>query len=156
MGSPPGHPRTELHGEVEQRLAALDQRYTSGRRAIVELLDRTERPLTVPELVEGADAERLAASSVYRNLNILLEAGVVHRVAGTDDHSRFELAEELSDHHHHLLCRTCGAVSDIKTNARLERALAEAARVASEESDFEVTSHRIDLVGTCGRCRNGH
>ena len=139
---------------MEQRLGALEQRYTTGRRAIVEILDAADRPLTVPELLDGADARSLAASSAYRNLNVLVEAGVVHRVAGTDDHSRFELAEELSDHHHHLLCRGCGSVADIKTSTRLERALADAARAASEESGFEVTSHRIDLVGTCATCRS--
>lgn len=153
MAAPHRPASAELHHEVEQRLAALDQRYTTGRRAIVDILDGSDRPLTVPELLDGADDRNLPASSAYRNLNVLLEAGVVHRVAGTDDHSRFELAEELSDHHHHLLCRVCGSVSDIKTSTRLERALADAARAAASDSGFEVTSHRIDLVGTCGACR---
>jgi Fe2+ or Zn2+ uptake regulation protein len=74
-------------------------------------------------------------------------------VAGTDDHGRFELTEDLSGHHHHFACSQCGKVEDLQPSARLEHALAEAARVASEEQDFEITEHRFDFVGRCSDCR---
>ncbi len=131
----------------------MEQRYTSGRRAIIAVLDAAERPLTVPEVIERAESGSVPLSSAYRNLGILVEAGAVHRVAGADDHSRFELAEDLAGHHHHLLCGDCGVVSDVSAHPRLERALADAARVASDETGFEVTGHRIDLLGRCGACR---
>lgn len=134
------------------RLAALDQRYTVGRRAIIEVLDGVERPLTVPEIVARAKPAAVPVSSAYRNLTALLDAGVVHRVAGTDDHGRYELAEDLAGHHHHLLCARCGTVSDISAYPRLERALADAAKVARDETGFEVTGHRIDLLGVCQDC----
>ncbi len=143
----------ELHDEVAVRLAGLEQRYTAGRRAIVEVLERSDRPLTVPEMIDAADPGSLPVSSAYRNLVVLLDAGVVHRVAGTDDHGRFELAEDLAGHHHHLLCDSCGIVADISAYPRLERALADAARMARDETGFEVTGHRIDLLGQCEACR---
>jgi Fe2+ or Zn2+ uptake regulation protein len=74
-------------------------------------------------------------------------------VTGSDDHGRFELAEDLSGHHHHLVCGSCGKVADVRPSARLERALAEAARVAADEDDFDVTDHRFDLLGLCADCR---
>jgi Fe2+ or Zn2+ uptake regulation protein len=74
-------------------------------------------------------------------------------VNGTDDHGRFELAEELSGHHHHLVCGNCGKVADVRPSPRLERAVAEAARAAATEQDFDVTEHRFDLVGVCADCR---
>jgi Fe2+ or Zn2+ uptake regulation protein len=141
---------TELSDEVERRLAAVDQRFTSGRRDLVEVLAGAARPLSVPDIVSSVE---LPQSSVYRNLTVLADAGVVRRVVGTDEHARFELAEDLAGHHHHLLCRSCGSVSDVTAAPRLERALSEAARLAAEEVGFEVTEHRIDLVGVCSACR---
>jgi Fe2+ or Zn2+ uptake regulation protein len=142
----------ELEAEVARRLGAVEQRFTSGRRELVTVLDAADRPLTVPEILATA-ASNLPQSSVYRNLTVLLDAGVVRRLLGTDDLARFELAEDLAGHHHHLLCRTCGSVSDVSAAPKLERALSEAARLAAEEAGFEVTEHRIDLVGVCSTCR---
>jgi Fe2+ or Zn2+ uptake regulation protein len=147
-----GHARGDVHDQVVRRLRAEDLRYTPGRRAIVDVLGAAERPLTVPEILERSAPRAVPLSSAYRNLTALVEAGVAHRVAGTDDHGRYELAEDLAGHHHHLLCDTCGVVTDIATSPRLERALAEAGRVAGEEAGFEVTGHRIDLLGRCRAC----
>lgn len=138
--------------EVGVRLARGEQRYTPLRRALVETLAEAGRPLTIPEIRAGNPG--LSQSSAYRNVTTLIEAGAVRRVNGTDDHGRFELAEDLSGHHHHLVCATCGQVSDIHPSPRLERALAEAARAVAEEDDFEVTEHRFDMLGLCGDCRS--
>jgi Fe2+ or Zn2+ uptake regulation protein len=108
--------------------------------------------MTMPELL--AAAAGVPQSSAYRNLTVLCEAGVARRLAGADDVGRFELAEDLSGHHHHhLVCSACGTVADVRTSPRLERALAEAARLAAEETGFDVTDHRIDLEGRCPSCR---
>lgn len=141
----------ELHREVQARLAHVDQRYTSSRRALVATLAKAGRPLSVPEILAAAPS--IPQSSAYRNVTALIEANAVRRVAGTDDHGRFELAEDLAGHHHHLICDTCGQVLDVAASPRLEKALAEAARVAEEDTGFEVDDHRMDLVGTCKRCR---
>ena len=141
----------DLHAEAARGLTGIDQRYTSGRRTIVATLAQAGRPLTVPELIDAAD-QAIPASSAYRNVMVLVDAGVLHRVAGNDDHSRFELAEPLGDHHHHLICEVCGKVDDIDAHPQLERAVHEAADVAAREAGFEVQAHRIDLVGRCRDC----
>jgi Fur family ferric uptake transcriptional regulator len=143
----------DVHDEAAIRLAALDQRYTSGRRAIVGALAASERPLTVPEILAGTERGALPQSSAYRNLAVLVDASVVHRLAGNDEFARYELAEELAGHHHHLVCEQCGKVADVDTSSRLEKALAEAAEVAAAENGFDVTGHRIDLLGRCDDCR---
>lgn len=139
-----------LHDVASDRLAACEQRYTPLRRALVTTLADAGRPLTVPELL-GA-IPHLALSSAYRNVAALDDAGVVRRVVGTDGRARFELAEALSSHHHHLTCERCGAVEDVAPSPRLERAVADAARVAAEELGYVVRAHRLDLVGVCPRC----
>jgi Fe2+ or Zn2+ uptake regulation protein len=137
---------------VALRLRAVNQRYTPGRRVIVDVLSSAPRPLTVPEILGSPPGAGLRQSSAYRNLTVLVDAGVVHRLAG-DDLGRFELVEDLSGHHHHLVCDSCGVFADVTALPRLERALAEAARLAADETGFVVTGHRIDLVGRCVDCR---
>ena len=141
----------EIHDQVGLRLSRSDQRYTRLRRALVETLAGAGGPLTIPEILHTNPG--LTQSSAYRNITVLIDAGAARRVTGADDHGRFELAEDLSSHHHHLVCGTCGKVSDVVPSPRLERALAEAARAVADEDDFDVTDHRFDLFGVCADCR---
>lgn len=139
-----------LHDAIGFRLAGLDQRYTRQRRVLVDTLAASERPLTIPEIV--AAAPELPQSSAYRNVTILIEVGVVRRLAGPDDHGLFELAEEFSGHHHHLVCNSCGRVDDVAPSERLERALGEAARALADAQGYRVTEHRVELFGLCPEC----
>lgn len=144
-------PLDALHDDVADHLHAAGQRYTRGRRELVEALRDVEGPMTLPQILEIRPT--LAQSSAYRNLAILEEVGVVSRIITHDDFARYELAEHLTEHHHHLICSTCGDVSDFslqpKVEADLERALA---RVA-HDVDFTVETHRLDLIGRCPACR---
>ncbi len=143
----------ELHEEIALRLARMGQRYTTGRRALVEVLAAAGRPLTVPEVLDGSTNGDLRQSSIYRNLTVLVEGGVVRRVPGGIGHDRFELAEHLAGHHHHIVCTDCGLVTDIAASPRVERVLAEAARSASAETGYQIVGHSIDLLGLCSSCR---
>ena len=141
---------TDVHATVDQQLRRTRQRYTSGRRQLVDLLGDAERPVTIPELIDrGA---RQSQSSIYRNLAILEQAGAVRRLTSTDDTGRFELAEELSEHHHHLVCSDCGAIEDITLPDHIEDALHEAVEQAQDARRFRVDTHHLELVGTCGDC----
>lgn len=143
---------TQVHQAVAERLLAADQRYTAARQELVEAMARAARPLTIPELVGAAPG--VPQSSAYRNMTVLLDAGVVQRLAGTDDHARFELADAVAGHHHHhLVCAQCGRVEDIDASSALERALGEAARAVAREQGYEITEHRLDLEGVCPDCR---
>lgn len=143
-------PTTDLHETVERRLRAGRQRYTAGRRDLVSLLAATDRPVTIPDILER-DPE-LSQSSVYRNLQVLERAGVVRRlVTTTDTGARFELAEDLTSHHHHLVCRTCGRIDDFEPTSELEEALVELTS-GDATSGFRTDHHRLDLVGLCTDC----
>lgn len=139
-----------LHEAVERQLEAHDQRYTPMRRLLVEALAASGRPLTVPEIL--AQAPQLPQSSAYRNVTALIDAGIVRKVATSDDHWRVELAEELSGHHHHLVCARCGRIEDVPPSVTLERALGETARLVAGRTGFVVNEHRLDLVGVCASC----
>jgi Fur family transcriptional regulator, ferric uptake regulator len=142
--------RQELHDAAASRLRAVDQRYTSGRRRLVELLADASRPETIPELLGRAPS--LAQSSAYRNLVVLEEAGVAHRVVTSDERSRYELAEDLMGHHHHLICTSCGRVDDFTVSPQMERSLETALERAVAGTGFQAAAHRLDVVGTCASC----
>ena len=142
----------EVHETAALRLSSRGrQRYTSSRRAIVEVLSSSSCPLTLPQIL-GADPS-LAQSSAYRNLTELISAGVVHRIVGADEHAHFELAEDLTGHHHHLICVVCGSVSDFRIPDELEQGLDRALDQVASDEGFAVTGHRLDLLGHCATCR---
>jgi Fe2+ or Zn2+ uptake regulation protein len=89
---------------------------------------------------------------VYRNLVVLEEAGVVRRMMTRDEFARYELAEDLTGHHHHLVCSTCGRVEDLPATPGLERSVAAAVDEAARRAGFRTQHHRLDLVGVCSRC----
>ncbi|HVN50075.1 MAG TPA: transcriptional repressor [Acidimicrobiales bacterium] len=140
----------DVHAIAASRLGASGQRYTPSRRAVVEALQRAGRPLTIPEILEGDRA--LPQSSAYRTIAVLTQVGVVRRVVAVDEFTRFELAEDLSSHHHHLLCTSCGLVADFELPPALERELEAAFEAAATEQRFESIHHRVDLVGRCTNC----
>lgn len=142
--------REQLHDAVAERLRHADQRYTTGRRALVDLLAAVPRPSTIPELLDGRPT--LAQSSLYRNLVVLEEVGVAHRVVTSDERSRYELAEDLMGHHHHMICTTCGRVDDFTVSPQTERSLQAALTRAVEGTGFRTDGHRLDVVGTCSTC----
>ena len=141
----------DLHTLVAARLRAGGQRYTTGRRMLIDALVRSERPVTTAELV--ASEPRLPQSTTYRNLAHLEQAGLVRTVLGSDEYSRFELAEALTGHHHHhLVCVSCGTVEDFEAPRRVEQGLADAIARISTGTGFRAEAHRLDVLGTCASC----
>ena len=141
---------TEFDRVVSDLLAQRDLRYTSGRRALVRVLRTVDGPVTLPELL--ALASDLPQSSAYRNLSLMEEAGVVRRLVHGADHAHYELAETLTEHHHHLICDSCGQVIDFTLKPDVERLLDSAFQNIADAAGFRQTSHMIDLYGECRDC----
>jgi Fe2+ or Zn2+ uptake regulation protein len=117
---------------------------------VVELLVTAGGPVSIGDIADGLPD--LPRSSAYRHLVDLQAAGVVTRLAANDDFARFELAEDLTQHHHHLLCTTCGRVIDITPAASFERALTRHLGELAEAEGFAVHGHRVDVLGLCASC----
>ena len=140
-----------LHDDVASLLRVGEHRYTTSRRQVISVLHTSAGPVTILDILEVDTG--LAQSSVYRNLAILEEVGAVVRIVTHDDHARFELAERLTDHHHHhLICTICGSVSDFDLTADTEGALNMAFAKVSRSAKFTIDSHRLDLLGSCADC----
>ena len=157
-----GHKHTKLknsdvHIEVARRFVQHDQRYSSKRRAIVAMLETSDRPLTITEILQlsknfKGTKNAIVQSSLYRNLVVLEEVGAVQKVVSTDDNGRYELNEEILGHHHHLLCSKCGDVRDVVIPENLEKNLDVALSQIAKRSGFKLDQHRLDLIGRCKKC----
>lgn len=140
----------DIEQEVATLLRGADQRYTTGRRRLVTALQNGGGPLTITQILELDRS--LPQSSVYRNLTILEEVGAVTRIDTRDDFARYELAEHLTEHHHHLICTSCGDVADFSLDDRTESGLDRALHKAASALGFDIEAHRLDLLGTCASC----
>ncbi len=127
-------------------------RFTRARRLVIELLEETAGPLSAGDLVEAIEGA-IPVSSLYRTLSILEESGLITRFPDQSGLARYELAEWLSGHHHHLTCAVCGATSDVPVPRDLEATLTDIAAEVGRRFAFGVTGHRLDLQGVCTRCR---
>lgn len=143
----------DLHRLIEGRLRRVDQRYTGGRRAIVELLVDAGRPVSISDI--ASSLPDLPRSSAYRHLVDLQSAGVVRRIAASDEFARFELDEHLTEHHHHLICTTCGKVLDVTPSGAFERTVSRQLSGLAAAHGFTPTSHLLDVLGTCTSCADG-
>jgi Fe2+ or Zn2+ uptake regulation protein len=140
----------DVHRSASAQLTRHGARYTRQRRELVELLGESGQPLTVEQLHRLAP--HLAQSSLYRNLTVLEEAGIVCRFTNHSDFSRYELAEALTGHHHHLVCSSCGAMTDVQLPLPVEDQLDEAVINLAKKQRFEPLSHTIDILGRCHDC----
>jgi Fe2+ or Zn2+ uptake regulation protein len=138
--------------QIEERLSEAGIRYTAGRRRVVAALDRVDGPRSAAELHEEMGG-KVPVSSVYRTLAVLEEAGVVEPHHGARGLTRYEMAEWLAGHHHHLVCVSCGAVEDIELPERLELQLERLVGEVSESSSFTAGGHSLEVDGRCARCR---
>jgi Fur family transcriptional regulator, ferric uptake regulator len=142
-----------IHTAVSARLKNVDGRYTKRRRAIVDALAHAQQPLTVEEIRTIADVPQ---SSIYRNLTVLEEAQLVHRfINNNSEFARYELAEELTGHHHHFACDSCGTMTDVTLPNNIESDLDNALTLLAAQQRFTINGHRLDIIGTCQTCTDG-
>ena len=139
-----------LDRQVESRLGEHNVRYTRGRRAVIEALLSSDGPKSAAEL-DGSLSD-LPLSSLYRTLGVLESAGVVAPHHGSRGVTRYEIADWLRGHHHHVVCIDCGAVEDIEIPERDERLLDEVIGAAAKSVAFEPVDHSLEIVVRCSNC----
>ena len=150
-------PDTGMHDEISRRLARAGQRWTGGRRRVVDAFARATAPLAVQD-VHDAVQPGVPLSSLYRIISDLVDAGVLIRLEFAEGFARFELDEALAEHHHHLVCTECGQVTDLEL-PDLERTIGEASRSIERRTGFHARAHRLDFFGECRSCHqraDGH
>lgn len=132
---------------VRDRLRARGLRWTPQRRALVEVLSRTDGHVTGSDLVERCRAIDPATipSTVYRTLDVLEDMGIIRHGHGADGREEFHVRPEAE--HGHLHCEACGGTRELEA--------AEAAplvRALLARHGFEVDLSHVTIVGRCRAC----
>jgi len=115
--------------EIEKKLERLGLRKTKDRHAILELFrqDRTWTAAQIEAEMNGADL-----STVYRNLQKLVQKEVLTEVHSHDGEAHYERARE--DHHDHLACDSCRVVECVPCPIE------------------QIQTHHLELSGQCSSC----
>ncbi len=126
-------------------------RPTRQRRAVAAALEEAGEFRSAQEIHETlrAGGENVGLSTVYRTLQAMAETGEIDLLrdpllngAGEAVYRRCS-----ASHHHHLVCRTCGATVEVEGPA-VERWT----RTVADEHGYSEVSHTLEIFGTCGSC----
>lgn len=126
------------------RLADTGHRLTATRRAVLDAIARSPRPFTIEEL--SARLPHIGRATVFRTVKLLSELDLVCRLPLEDGGVRYQRSGS-GEHHHHLICGGCGAVSEF-SDPELDDAIRRNAAVAG----FALDAHSAELYGRCVSC----
>ncbi len=132
-----------------QELRERKFRITKVREAVIELLCESLQPLSAPELL-GALGQRslpVNKTTVYRELDFLVDNKVVSEIDILDGTKRYEVVPP-DHHHHHLVCTECGKIQCVE----MEHDLDAIERKIQRSYKFRIDSHVLEFFGRCASC----
>ena len=122
-------------------------RPTRQRTAVAEAMASFNDFRSAQEIHDllGRRDHPVGLATVYRTLSALVEAGEVDMLRTEDGEAIYRRCSD--SHHHHLVCRSCGATVEVEgpTVERWTRSI-------SAEHGFSDVSHTLEIFGTCPRC----
>lgn len=122
-------------------------RITPQRHAILEyLVDSLAHP-TADEIYKALEQKfpNMSVATVYNNLCVFKNAGLVKELTFGSSSSRFDFA---TTDHYHIICNACGKIVDFSYPG-----LDEVENLAQHITGFEVGEHRMEVYGTCPDCQ---
>ncbi len=129
-------------------VTSLGLRATKQRAAVLALVDEVADFRSAQELHEllRARGESVGLTTVYRTVAALADAGELDVIRRTDGESVYRRCGS-GEHHHHLVCRACGAAVEVEGPA-MERWTE---RIAADHGYSQV-AHTLELFGICPAC----
>ncbi|WP_096187945.1 peroxide-responsive transcriptional repressor PerR [Evansella halocellulosilytica] len=132
--------------EALQSLKSTKVRMTPQRHAILEFLFNAESHPTADEIYKALEGKfpNMSVATVYNNLRVFKEVGLVRELTYGDSSSRFDC--NTTDHYH-VICEDCGKIVDFHYPG-----LDEVETLAEHVTGFKVKSHRMEIYGLCPAC----
>lgn len=129
-----------------KELKANGIRITPQRHSILEYLIGTTSHPTADEIYRELESNfpNMSVATVYNNLRVLKETGLIKELTYGDAASRFDFTVEA---HYHAICEKCGKMVDFDYSG-----LQEIERIAEEKLGFKINHHRMELYGECPEC----
>lgn len=133
---------------IEKKLKDCGYKLTNQRKAIIEVLCEHEGQFISAEDIYIKSREKYHDtnfSTVYRNLNIFEEVGIIHNMRIDGDAAVYEIVDS-TEHHHHIICKNCGR-TEIIDYCPLDEILPKL-----KSKNFTLTDHKFELYGYCKEC----
>lgn len=123
-------------------------RMTPQRHAILEFLLSARTHPTADDIYKALETKfpNMSVATVYNNLRVFKEVGLVRELTYGDSSSRFD--SNTTDHYH-VICQNCGKIVDFHYPG-----LDEVETLAEHVTGFKVTEHRMEIYGECPGCQN--
>jgi Fur family ferric uptake transcriptional regulator len=132
---------------TSEMLRSAGHKVTPGRVAILEVLQSALKPLSTSDISKRLK-NSLDQVTIYRALEALSDSGMVRKVDFQHPHAHYEIVIK-DDHHHHLICKTCGAVEDIEN---LDAEDFEKIALKKSKMFASIRSHSLEFFGVCDKC----
>jgi Fur family peroxide stress response transcriptional regulator len=132
--------------EALDKLKMSGVRMTPQRHAVLQfLLDTVSHP-TADDIYKALESRfpSMSVATVYNNLKVFIDSGLVRELAYGDSSSRFDA--DMSNHYH-AKCSQCGRLVDFNYPA-----LDHVEISAANETGFKIQGHRFEVYGTCQSC----
>jgi Fur family transcriptional regulator, stress-responsive regulator len=132
--------------ECERALREAGLRVTRPRVAVLSAVH--EHPHLDTDTITGlvrADLGAVSHQAVYDVLRALTTAGLLRRIEPTGSAARYEA--RVGDNHHHLVCRSCGAITDVDCVVGVAPCL-----TAPDDHGFVVDEAEVVFWGLCPAC----
>ena len=123
-------------------------RMSHPRLLIYQELTTTLSPLTPQELYQRLlkKKRRIGLTSIYRSLDLFESLGIVFKIINGSN-VKYKLCE-LENHHHHIVCKTCGNVVELNFCD-----ISKWSRKVMESTGYQVTDHQLNFFGFCNTCK---
>lgn len=140
---------TVVDGKLQTAIETLKKsgvRITPQRHAVLEYLLTAKTHPTADDIYQALKGKfpNMSVATVYNNLRILREIGLIRELTYGDDSSRFD---SNMKEHYHIICEACGTIVDFHYPT-----LDEIESLAEKVSGFEINHHRLELYGKCKTC----
>ena len=139
---------------LKEKLKATGFKITPQRRAIIEVLIENESShMSSEEIYDKVrvNCPEIGLATVYRTMQLLDEINGISKLNLDDGCIRYEINVEGEDvhHHHHLICRDCGAIIEVKED------LLESIEATVENNyNFQIKHHDLKFYGLCSNCKD--
>ena len=124
--------RTTRQGGVVRDALASEEGFRSAQSVYTELRAR---------------GETIGLSTVYRHLQSLATSGAADTLQTGEGELLYRLCGETARHHHHLVCRSCGATVEVEG-----RAIENWTDRMAAAHGFTDVAHTVELIGLCAKC----
>jgi len=133
--------------DIARELSRRGYRLTPQRTMILSIIEDSDTHINAEEIYAQVVARypRVNISTVYRTLELLKQLGMIYEIDLGG--GRVGYHPEDKGHHHHLICRKCGAVIDIN-----ESALFSVKAILLQAFNFNADLKHLAIYGLCEKC----